>query len=146
MKTVLRNSILFVGLITLMTMISSCYKEKSTTAVVTVLDVANAPVPGASVKLYYKYASDSLGTDLRLDKTQTTDASGKATFDYTDEFKSGQAGLSVHEQGRAGRWQPVARLVLAGAAGTFLSRGRRFRCRQEGVRPQELQRGFRANR
>lgn len=95
MKTVLRNSILFVGLITLMTMISSCYKEKSTTAVVTVLDVANAPVPGASVKLYYKYASDSLGTDLRLDKTQTTDASGKATFDYTDEFKSGQAGLSV---------------------------------------------------
>ena len=95
MKPVLRNSILFVGLITLMTMISSCYKEKSTTAVVTVLDVANAPVPGASVKLYYKYASDSLGTDLRLDKTQTTDASGKATFDYTDEFKSGQAGLSV---------------------------------------------------
>lgn len=95
MKTVLRNSILFVGLITLMTMISSCYKEKSTTAVVTVLDVANAPVPGASVKLYYKYASDSLGTELRLDKTQTTDASGKATFDYTDEFKSGQAGLSV---------------------------------------------------
>ncbi len=95
MKTVLRNSILFVGLITLMTTISSCYKEKSTTAVVTVLDVANAPVPGASVKLYYKYASDSLGTDLRLDKTETTDASGKATFNYTDEFKSGQAGLSV---------------------------------------------------
>jgi len=95
MKTVLRNSILFVGLVILMTSISSCYKEKSTTAVVTVLDVANAPVPGAAVKLYYKYATDSLGVDLRLDKTGTTDASGKVTFDYTDEFKSGQAGLSV---------------------------------------------------
>ena len=89
------NSILFIGLITIMAGMSSCYKEKSTTAVVTVLDVANAPVPGASVKLYYKYATDSLGVDLRLDKTKTTDASGKATFDYTDEFKSGQAGLSV---------------------------------------------------
>lgn len=95
MKTVLINSILFIGLITIMTTVSSCYKEKSTTAVVTVLDVADAPVSGASVKLYYKYASDSLGVELRLDKTGTTDASGKVTFDYTEEFKSGQAGLSV---------------------------------------------------
>jgi len=95
MKTVFRNSILLIGLISIMTMITSCYKEKETTAVVTVLDVAEAPVPGAEVKLYYKYASDSLGTDLRLDKTATTDASGKANFNYTDEFKSGQAGLSV---------------------------------------------------
>ncbi len=95
MKTVFRNSILFIGLVTIMTMLSSCYKEKETTAVITVLDAANAPVPGAEVKLYYKYASDSLGTDLRLDKTATTDASGKANFNYTDEFKSGQAGLSV---------------------------------------------------
>jgi len=95
MKTVFRNSILFIGLVTIMTMLSSCYKEKETTAVITVLDAANAPVPGAEVKLYYKYASDSLGTDLRLDKTAATDASGKANFNYTDEFKSGQAGLSV---------------------------------------------------
>lgn len=95
MKTVLRNSILFVGLIALMTMTSSCYKEKATTAVVTVLNVANAPVPGASVKLYYKHATDSLGVALRLDKAGTTDASGKVTFDYSEEFKSGQAGLSV---------------------------------------------------
>lgn len=95
MKTVLKNSILFLGLITLMSLVSSCYKEKDTTAVITVLDVANVPVPGAEVKLYYKYATDSLGTDLRLDKTATTDASGKANFNYTEEFKSGQAGLSV---------------------------------------------------
>lgn len=95
MKTVFRNSILFLGLITIITMTTSCYKEKKTTAVVTVLDAANAPVPGAEVKLYYKYATDSLGTDLRLDKTATTDASGKANFNYTDEYKSGQAGLAV---------------------------------------------------
>lgn len=95
MKTVLKNSILFLGLITLMSLVSSCYKEKDTTAVITVLDVANVPVPGAEVKLYYKFATDSLGTDLRLDKTATTDASGKANFNYTEEFKSGQAGLSV---------------------------------------------------
>lgn len=95
MKTVLKNSILFLGLMTLMSLVSSCYKEKDTTAVITVLDVANVPVPGAEVKLYYKFATDSLGTDLRLDKTATTDASGKANFNYTEEFKSGQAGLSV---------------------------------------------------
>jgi hypothetical protein len=95
MKSVLKNSILFLGLILLMSAVSSCYKEKETTAVVTVLDAANAPVPGAEVKLYYKYGSDSLGTDLRLDKTETTDASGKVNFNYTEEFKSGQAGLAV---------------------------------------------------
>ena len=95
MKTVLRNSILFLGLIILSGTISSCYKESDTTAVITVLDAANAPVPGAEVKLYYKFASDSLGTDLRLDKEATTDASGKATFNYTEEFKAGQAGLAV---------------------------------------------------
>ncbi len=95
MKTVLRNSILFLGLIILSGVISSCYKEEETTAVITVLDAANAPVPGAEVKLYYKFASDSLGTDLRLDKEATTDASGKANFNYTEEFKSGQAGLAV---------------------------------------------------
>ncbi len=95
MKTVLRNSILFLGLLTVVLMTSSCYKEKETTAVITVLDVANTPVAGAEVKLYYKYATDSLGEDLRLDKTANTDASGKANFNYTEEFKSGQAGLSV---------------------------------------------------
>ncbi len=95
MKTLLKNTVflLFVALIA--TSISSCYKEKKTTAVITVLDAANAPVPGATVKLYYKHATDSLGTDLRLDKEETTDASGKATFNYTEEFKSGQAGLAV---------------------------------------------------
>ena len=95
MKTILRNSILLVGLLTIMTTFSSCYKKKKTTAVITVLDVANAPVAGSDVKVYYKYATDSLGTDLRLDKQGTTDASGKVTFDYTDIFKSGQAGLAV---------------------------------------------------
>ncbi len=95
MKTILRNTILLVGLLTIMTTFSSCYKKKKTTAVVTVLDVSNAAVPGVTVKLFYKHASDSLGTDLRLDKTGTTDASGKVTFDYTDIFKSGQAGLAV---------------------------------------------------
>ena len=95
MKTVLKNTILFFSLILLMTSVTSCYKEKKTTAVITVLDVSNAPVAGATVKLYYKYATDSLGTAQRLDKESTTDASGKANFDYTEEFKSGQAGLAV---------------------------------------------------
>lgn len=96
MKTVLRNSILFLGLIALITVVSSCYKEKETTAVVTVLDAANAPVPGAVVKLHYKHATDSLGEEnVNLLKENTTDASGKVNFNYTDEFKSGQAGLAV---------------------------------------------------
>lgn len=95
MKTILKTSIFLTILFVISTFFTSCYKEKETTAIITVLDAANAPVPGVSVKLYYKYASDSLGTDLRLDKKATTDGSGKANFNYTEEFKSGQAGLSV---------------------------------------------------
>ena len=96
MKAVLKNSILILGLITLMSSVSSCFKEEDTTAVITVLDAADVPVSGAAVRLYYKVATDSLGEEnVNLLNEANTDASGKANFDYTEEFKAGQAGLAV---------------------------------------------------
>ena len=75
-------------------MFSSCYKKKDTIAKVTVLDSAGLPVGGAEVRLYYEDAS---GFEPRenLEQTNSTDASGIATFNYNDLFKSGQAGFAI---------------------------------------------------
>jgi hypothetical protein len=74
---------------------SSCYRKKDTIAKVTVVDSAGLPVGGASVRLYYE---DILGGNTpreNLEQTNSTDASGIATFNYNDLFKSGQAGFAI---------------------------------------------------
>jgi len=72
---------------------SSCYRKKDTIARVTVLDSAGLPVGGAEVMLYY---DDGTTTPREnLEQTNTTDASGIATFNYNDLFKSGQAGFAI---------------------------------------------------
>jgi hypothetical protein len=72
---------------------TSCYKKKDTIARVTVVDAAGVPVGGADVKLYYDSGSNP-PRDY-LEQTNTTDASGMATFNYNDLFKSGQAGFAI---------------------------------------------------
>lgn len=71
-----------------------CNKEKPTKAFITVVDSLGAPVAGAYVKLYAN-PSFPLGDPTRLDKETTTNGSGVAEFDYTDEYKQGQAGFAV---------------------------------------------------
>ena len=79
-------------LLTVVFAVQSCYKKKDTLAVVTVMDSANSPVGGAEVRLYYAGADPD---SLRVDQTATTDAAGKATFNFNDLYKSGQAGFAV---------------------------------------------------
>jgi len=86
-------SVLLVLVLSISFAFTSCYRKKDTIARVTVLDSAGLPVGGAEVKLYY----DGTGGDAReyLEQTNTTDASGIATFNYNDLFKSGQAGFAI---------------------------------------------------
>lgn len=73
---------------------SSCNKEKDTIAIVHVVDTAGHPVAGAYVKLYANLANP-LGDPSRLRREELTDNSGAATFDYTEQYKQGQAGFAV---------------------------------------------------
>jgi hypothetical protein len=75
---------------------SACYKKKDTIAVVTVVDGSDAPVAGAEVIL--TWTNDTLEPEAQredLEQTATTDGSGKASFNYNELYKSGQAGVFV---------------------------------------------------
>jgi hypothetical protein len=75
---------------------SSCYKKKDTIAVVTVVDGSENPVAGAEVTL--TWVNDTLPPEVQrenLEQTATTDGSGKASFNYNELYKSGQAGVFV---------------------------------------------------
>jgi len=75
-------------------LIAACNKEKPTTAIITVQDEDGYVVPGAYVKLYAN-PTPPLGDPTRLKQEKMTDSQGKATFDYTDFYKQGQAGFAV---------------------------------------------------
>jgi hypothetical protein len=53
-------------------------------------------VPGASVRLFGEGTADAgaIG-EIRFDTTQTTNGSGKVSFNFTDFYKQGQAGFVV---------------------------------------------------
>ena len=91
MKTTLRNTFLFTALLVMVFSVTSCYKKKDTIAKVYVLDANNAPVGGTEVRLFYGVNADS----ARIDELGTTDASGLATFNFNELYKSGQAGFVV---------------------------------------------------
>lgn len=72
----------------------SCRKTKETIATITVKDKDGALIQNAFVRLY------AVGTrippgELRFDTTIVTNASGKASFNFTDFYKAGQAGFAV---------------------------------------------------
>ncbi|MGB0934352.1 MAG: hypothetical protein ACPGU5_08715 [Lishizhenia sp.] len=74
--------------------VNSCKKEEATVAKITVRDTSNALVVGAEVILYGVSTTLPPQPVTRRD-TVFTDASGVATFDYTDDFQLGQAGFAV---------------------------------------------------
>ncbi|MDG2343886.1 MAG: hypothetical protein P8L23_04850 [Flavobacteriales bacterium] len=90
----LNNKIFSIGLVlTLLIGLNSCYKTESTTAVIHVKDsTTSAAVPGATVELLY-IAGHPDSTSIHV--TETTNNSGDAFFDFTDKYKSGQAGFAV---------------------------------------------------
>ena len=71
-----------------------CNKEKDTIAIITVVDTGGRPVDSAYVKLFANLAYP-VGDPSRLMREGLTDASGVVEFDYTDQYKQGQAGFAV---------------------------------------------------
>lgn len=96
MKNIQKFGLVMMLFVAVSVVFSSCYKKKDTIAVVTVVDGSDAPVAGAEVILDW-YEADSLGSEPREDlmQTATTDGSGKASFNYNELYKSGQAGVFV---------------------------------------------------
>lgn len=74
---------------------TSCYTKKDTTAIVTVVDETSGnPVGGAQVTLTWAAADSTLLNDCAT-QTATTDAAGKAQFNYNSCYEAGQAGVMV---------------------------------------------------
>jgi len=74
----------------------SCRKELDTTATVIVVNSAQEPVAGVSVRVYCPTstcANGSLNEDM--DRVDVTNSSGKVKFNYTEDYKLGQAGFAV---------------------------------------------------
>ncbi|WP_306640703.1 hypothetical protein [Sanyastnella coralliicola] len=76
--------------------ILSCNKVEETIATVQVVNSFGSAVSGAEVRLYAvgTPSDDQIG-EIRFDTTQTTNASGKVSFNFTDFYKQGQAGFVV---------------------------------------------------
>jgi len=72
----------------------ACRKTKETIATITVKDKDGVLIQNASVRLWTIGTQDPPG-DPRFDTTVVTNASGKASFNFTDYFKAGQAGFAV---------------------------------------------------
>jgi len=85
--------------ITISIVICGCYNEKDTKLTVRVRDISNDPLSGALVKIIAEdpiiedSTDNSVNTDLN--KESTTNSSGEATFDYTENYKAGQSGYAV---------------------------------------------------
>lgn len=96
MKKLLVASLALTMLLGVVTTMTSCNKKKDTIAIVTVHDQSGNPVGGATVQLVGS-PSDPIydENEVILDMETTTDAMGRATFNFNDFYKQGQAGFAV---------------------------------------------------
>lgn len=95
MKKFMKFSIVTAILLAITVSFSSCYKKQDTIAVVTVLDKNEKPVSGAEVKLDWINTTEPKEHREDLLQKATSDGSGKASFNYNELYKSGQAGVFV---------------------------------------------------
>jgi len=72
----------------------SCRKEGDTVAKIKVVDTAGNEFPNAMVRLYPSPTIDEHGA-IAVDDTAWTDGTGYATFDFSDHYNLGQAGVFV---------------------------------------------------
>ena len=92
------KQITFTSLLALLITFSffSCRKEKDTTATVIVVDAAQNPVAGATVRVYCPDATCAGGAlNEDMDREDVTGSNGKVKFNYTEQYKLGQAGFAV---------------------------------------------------
>jgi hypothetical protein len=74
----------------------SCRKEKDTTATVIVVNSAQEPVAGVSVRVYCPSSTCATGSlNENMDREEVTNSSGKVKFNYTEDYQLGQAGFAV---------------------------------------------------
>jgi len=74
---------------------NSCYKENPTLARILVVDENGDACPNAKVRLYPTPTIPPPHGAIVIDDLLYTDADGYVIFDYTEAFKSGQAGFAV---------------------------------------------------
>jgi hypothetical protein len=72
----------------------SCRKKGDTIAKVMVVDTSGAAFPNAMVRLYPSPTIDEHGA-ITIDDTAYSDVTGVATFNFTDNYNLGQAGVFV---------------------------------------------------
>lgn len=82
------------GIFVSLAMFSSCRKKGETVAKVMVVDTAGDPFAGAMVRLYPSPTIDEHGA-IVIDDTMWTDGTGYATFDFSENYNLGQAGVFV---------------------------------------------------
>ncbi|MBK6524498.1 MAG: hypothetical protein IPO32_09720 [Crocinitomicaceae bacterium] len=73
---------------------ASCKKEAPTLAKIYVQDTDGAPFANAEVRVYGE-STTSPHNEMIMDYTLFTDTDGEVIFDFTDNFKLGQAGFAV---------------------------------------------------
>lgn len=72
----------------------SCKTESPTLAKIYIRDTDGAPCANAKVRIFGEPTS-SPHNEMIMDHTLYTDSEGGVTFDFTDDFKLGQAGFAV---------------------------------------------------
>ncbi len=74
----------------------SCNKEKDTIAQITVVNDNGKNVAGALVHVFGEPSDTNLqDREVRIDREKETGKNGRATFNFTELFKKGQAGFAV---------------------------------------------------
>jgi hypothetical protein len=81
-------------------LLSNCGKDADTIAIVKLIDENEIPINGAEVRLrgtstFPGGEMPSPTQNIELDVTRTSNTNGEARFNFTDNFKAGQAGLFV---------------------------------------------------
>jgi hypothetical protein len=93
MKTKLITTLTSLTLLLSISLLQGCKDPGDTTAIVTVIDNNDVPMVGALVTVI---GVDSYGQPGgRIDQQNSTDGSGKATFNFNELFKRGAAGFAV---------------------------------------------------
>ncbi|MFK7757158.1 MAG: hypothetical protein AB8B53_09535 [Flavobacteriales bacterium] len=79
--------------------LQSCFKVEDTIATITVVNEQGTPIPGAEVTLFNLGSEDDEPRDpiYDQDNSKFTNGSGKATFNFTDDYQAGQSGFAVLE-------------------------------------------------
>lgn len=87
----LTNFLIFIVIVTIF---SSCYKEKTTIVTVNVQDAAGNSIAGAQVRLYAEPTVNSTN-EMIADYTKTTNSYGEAYFNLSNLYEPGQSGVGI---------------------------------------------------